>query len=295
MLLDEVDVKRFIKVQNDLLAFANEKMKIYDLDLLDPENEDDFSPVELRGILQAIYDDKSIISEFISQMKTIYTEEMLEIATGWQHMVEKNFVLLRNLKKYTIFLDADNNPPIAYGVLGRFMEIRDVTHRNFPILAKTRLIPYKTSIIYDGFLEISPDPIDYSAKMDFNKAFEEAKANFGIITALPFNPEGKMQNDKERLRTMLKTKKSRELVWDEIVLIANQSHELKTLFHQEMGKISAKDYKKQLKERNITNGWFAIYDGLILASGTSKIEAKTIISKIIPPNTLDFVYFFQNN
>ncbi len=66
-----------------------------------------------------------------------------------------------------------------------------------------------------------------------------------------------------------------------------------TLYHEEMGKIDARAYRKRLKSMGIVEGWFALIYGIIIASGRTRDEVEQILKSILPAEKMKFVYIFQ--
>lgn len=68
---------------------------------------------------------------------------------------------------------------------------------------------------------------------------------------------------------------------------------LRLLYHQEMGRIHARYYRKRFSEVGISQGWFAVLEGLIVASGGSKEEAEQAAKRIVPSEKRSWVHYFQ--
>ena len=56
------------------------------------------------------------------------------------------------------------------------------------------------------------------------------------------------QSDEEQLKFYLRNERNREMYWDEVVTLVHKSRSLETLYHQEMGKVHARAYSKQLRD-----------------------------------------------
>jgi hypothetical protein len=65
------------------------------------------------------------------------------------------------------------------------------------------------------------------------------------------------------------------------------------LYHQEMGKIQSRNYKKRLREIGIEKGYFAILEGMIVASGVTKEDAQKVVKGIVPSEKRALVHIFQ--
>jgi len=71
-----------------------------------------------------------------------FRERELGYMSDWSLFVQGNFFVVRDLKKCTVFLAADD-PSIAYGVLGLTDEIADILLPALPVLVKAVLLPWK--------------------------------------------------------------------------------------------------------------------------------------------------------
>jgi len=116
---------------------------------------------------------------------------------------------------------------------------------------------------------------------------------FGIITALPFHPEKTEPSDAEKLKIYLKNESSSEIHWEEMGVLIHKDPELMSLYHQEMGKVYARTYRRWLRDIGIENGWFAVTEGLIIAGGTTKDEVEKILRDILPAEKRMFVSVFR--
>lgn len=55
------------------------------------------------------------------------------------------------------------------------------------------------------------------------------------------------------------------------------------LYHLEMGKIRARTYRKRLRKIGFGNVWFAILEGIIITSGSTKGVVEQILQEISQP------------
>ena len=81
---------------------------------------------------------------------------------------------------------------------------------------------------------------------------------------------------------MVKSERSRELHWEEISDLRDTSPELERFYHRERGKAEARRIGRRLREGGVTQGWFAIYDGTVIASATTRDELARRIQEILP-------------
>lgn len=79
----------------------------------------------------------------------------------------------------------------------------------------------------------------------------------------------------------------------EISDLVSKSARLMTLYHHEMGKVHTRHYIKEFRKIGLNPGWFAILQGLIVASGLTKEETVTNMKKVTPLDKIDWVTIFQ--
>jgi hypothetical protein len=289
--LSEEDLALFYRLHPVLLLYANQQLKI--IDKVSTVKELINLPLEKKvKIRDALYNRIDLIGSFVQENPLRFSADELGIVLSWRNFVRGKFYLLRYLKKYAIFLDTDS-PPRAYGVLALTNSFDEVLSLDLPIMLETVLLPFRGQIIYDGFM--SPHRIAFGSgvRQDLNDAYQEAKSRFGIIISLPFSTEEVKESDANRLRFYLKSKRNRELYFEGIKRLVNKDPGLLELYHQEMGKIHARAYGKQLREIGFTNVWFAILEGIIIASGKTKIEVEQTLQGILPGGKERFVYIFH--
>jgi hypothetical protein len=70
----------------------------------------------------------------------------------------------------------------------------------------------------------------------------------------------------------------------------NQDRELLKIYHQEMGKVSARGHGRKLRELGVERGWFALLEGMIISSGSTREEVENTLEYILPEDKRDFPY-----
>jgi len=291
MRLSEENVRLFYKLHPALLFYANQEMK-KSKDVSTLEEFMDLPLEEKVKIRNALYDNIDLIDSFIEENPFKFSTEETEIVRNWKNLIKGRFYLIRYLKKYAIFLD-ESDPSHAYGVVAISNEFEEILGSYLPILLETVLLPFKGQIIYDGFM--APYRITFGGgiRRGLNDAYREAKSRYGIITSLPFSRKGVEQSDADKLKFYLRSKRNREMYCEEIEELINKNSSLLMLYHQEVGKIHARTYRKQLHEIGLSKGWFAILKGTIIASGATRGEVEKVLQHIVPTGERKFVYIFQ--
>lgn len=289
MRLPPEDVKLFYTLYSALLIFVNERHQIEDVST--PEELMSLGIEKRYSIRESLYEDDELIDEFVKLNPRLFSEQELEIVSGWKDYVKGSFYFLKQLKEYAIFLDAGSDSEV-YGVLalenlfGEFF-----TH--LPTLVRTVLLPFNGRIIYDGVITSQNIYFGGNIRRRFDDEYNQSKARYGIITTLPYEEKESETSDGDLLRYYLRSARNREVYRKEIASLTAKSKDNRALYHQEMGKYYAKHYGRSLREAGIESGWFGILEGNIVGSGRNKKTAIANIESIVPSERMDYVYLFQ--
>lgn len=289
MKLSQKDVALFYKLNPPLLFHVNQKMGV----IRDTSTLGEFMKLPLEEkveVRDALYENIELLDSFVKENPAGLSPEELEIVSSWRDFVRGTFYVFRYLKSHTIFLNSES-PPKAYGVLGITDAFDEIFDGVAPIMVETTLLPFKGRIIYDGFMQAYPLLFGGGISRSMNESYREAKARFGVITSLPFS--GEERSDAEKLKALLRTESSREIHWEEIESLISKSDDLLIMYHQEMGKVHARSYRKRLKELELSGLWFGILDGIVIVSGATKPKIERTLEEILPKKKRDLVYIFQ--
>ncbi len=291
MKLSKKDVDLFYRLYNPLLVYVSKKFEIIK-GIDSPEDFKKFSIEEINKLRGRLYKHPELINSFAAENPLNFSTNELKIVNSWKEFVKGKFLIFRYLKNYTVFLDTDESPK-AYGVLALNSTFEEMVGPYLPVMVEAVLLPFNDKIIYDSIFFPYSMTFGGGIRRSFNDAYQEAKSKFGIITSLPFSTEKVEQNDAANLRFYLRSKRNREMYWEEIEELIDKDPDLLTLYHQEMGKIHARTYGKRLREIGLTNAWFAILEGMTIASGATKDEVERILQYILPTGKRKFVYIFR--
>jgi hypothetical protein len=290
MRLPAAEVELFYKLHPALLFYAKQQLGLAPHVTTIPQlmSMPEEERYELRS---ACYAQRHLIDAFIHDNPQRFSGEELAIVDSWKHLVQGQFYVLRHLKQYTIFLDADS-PPKAYGVLALHDDFADL-FPHVPIMIETVLLPFKSQITYDGQCRYYNIFFGGGITRRLNDSYQRAKAHSGIITTLPFEAAEAEPSDEEQLRFYVRTARHREMYGEEIVALRQKSRALETLYQQEMGKVHARTYSQHLRDIGLSGVWFAILEGVTIASGRTRQEVEQALQRIVPKNKLPFVYTFE--
>jgi hypothetical protein len=180
MILSSEDQSQFIRLYTTLLGFIAERIgPIAGIaDTATFREADNASRHEVRN---ALLKHPELLREFVRDNPAGLSQEELELVAKWEHFVHGDFIIERELKSYTVFLNTDSLPK-AYGVLGLTEEIATFIPM-FPAYVNAVLLPWKGRIVWDGLMMIENLYFGGNMQKDFAESYREAKAR-GIITSL---------------------------------------------------------------------------------------------------------------
>jgi hypothetical protein len=126
-------------------------------------------------------DNIHLLDDFTSDNPQRFTEDELALVRPWKGFLRGNFIIERDLKRYTVFLDADS-PDRAYGVLGLTTEIVEMLPDEPPMMATAVLLPWRDKIVCDGLIRF------FNVVMGTNmrrcqESYRQVKER-GIVTSL---------------------------------------------------------------------------------------------------------------
>lgn len=284
------DVNLFYKLNPALLLFVNLRLGLQK----EVVNIKNFLSLQLDKkveVRNALYDNINLIDEFVEKNPDNFSLEELDIVSSWKNFIKSIFYIFRHLKNYSVFLSSETNAK-AYGILGISSDLKKM-FPHLPIMVDTVLMPFKNHVIYDGFIAPYPMAFGGGIRRNFKSIYDEAKAKFGIIATLPFEPKGKKQTDEDKLKYYLKNERNREYYRDEIQDLIYGNKEFMVIYHQEMGKSHARTYGRRLHEIGLSDAWFGILEGLVIASGKTKEDLEKNLKALVPSHKKKFVYLYR--
>lgn len=288
---------RFLELYGHLLAYVNlEYNEVADIETYADLREQ--QDTDLRPIRTRLYeeDTERLITDFVAENLADLDNDELEAVEQWTDYAFGEFVVVRHLNEYAIFLDWEA-PPQAFGVkTARHPFDAYWEEGALPLLvSQAALLPFEGTIVTDGWLAIQPIVFGGSISTDIDDAYEEAKHRFGIIETLPVPDEEAEPSDAEQLRFYMKNKRNRERYADEIETLRKQSEELERIYHEKMGKAHARSLGRELRDLDLNEAYFAIYDERIVASGASEKHVQQILNEIMPDDKGNHPYIYHFN
>ena len=289
MRLPAAEVERFYRLYFAVLCYANQQLGLARQVTTIPQIMA-MPQEEQYALRQGMYAYREVIATFVQANPAQFSAEDLAIVDSWTHFVQGQFYVLRHLKAYTIFLDATATST-AYGVLALHDDFPTMFPR-VPFLIDTVLLPFQGHIVYDGQCQYYNIVFGGGITRRLNESYQLAKAQSGIITTLSCAVPQAAPSEEEQLRFYLRTARNREMYGEEIVALRQHSRALETLYQQEMGKVHARTYSPRLRDMGLSGVWFAILEGLTIASGSTRQEVEQALQRIVPTSKLPFVYTF---
>jgi hypothetical protein len=288
--LPAAEVALFYKLYHAVLLYTNQQFglarQVTTIAQLRAMPEE--AQYELRS---AFYAHRQLLEAFVQENPQHFSAEELALVASWQHGVHGQFYVLRHLQRYTVFLDV-NDPPKAYGVLALHDDFADLFPQ-VPRLIDTMLLPFHHQITYDGQCRYYNLVFGRGITRRLNDTYQLAQAHYRIITSLPVETQAVAPSEEEQLRFYLRNAQHREMYGEEIVALVQKNHSLETLYHQEMGRVHARTYSPQLRAMGLSGVWFAILEGIPIASETTCQELEQAVKRIVPQNKLAFIYTFH--
>ena len=290
MRLPASEVERFYRLYFAVLCYANQQFGLARQVTTIPQIMA-MPQEEQYALRQGLYAHREVMATFVHANPARFSDEDLAVVDSWTHFVQGQFYVLRHLKPYTIFLDGADVPK-AYGVLALHDDFTTMFPR-VPFLIDTALLPFKDQIIYDGQCQYYNVVFGGGITRRLNESYQLAKAQSGTITTLPFEVPAAVPSEEEQLRFYVRSARNREMYGEEIVALRQQSRALETLYQQEMGKVHARTYSPRLRDMGLSGVWFAILEGVTIASGRTRQEVEQALQRIVPTSKRPFVYTFE--
>lgn len=172
------DADLFYKLWLPLLSYVNQKNKIYrESQLLLKPNALDHQ--KLKIIADKLWEDVSVIDEYLVKIKDALPEEHRLIIRSWKRRVSGEFILERHLKKGSMFIYIENNE--VYQVSGITSSWDEMFgYRPLPVIMKATLIPFKDVIISDGLVMPYDILVGPHISAEMKRTYLDAK-NLGVI------------------------------------------------------------------------------------------------------------------
>lgn len=182
MNLSPADSERFYRIWWPLLTYINDRTNLAP-DFPKKPITGSVKPQDALAIRNALWDSRDYLQGFINDNPVDLDEDDLELAASWERRVAGRFIIMRHLKKHSIFLLQDSQPA-AFGVLGIISPIDDILPFAPPVMADAVLLPFEGKIIIDSLL--APYSLGFGGgiRRDLSQQLRRVTELGGLITSL---------------------------------------------------------------------------------------------------------------
>jgi hypothetical protein len=182
MILSPTDSNRFYQIRWPLLKFVNTQQHVVEDFPKDIELEG-LNPQDATKVRNVLWNSPDLLDEFIQTNPAGLAEPDLELVASWKQRFFSQFVIIRHLKKHSIFLRQEG-PPVAFGVLGIISPLQEVVGHYLPVMVDAVLLPFEGKIIYDSLIVPYQLSFGPSLRKRFNHAYRTAQELYGVISSL---------------------------------------------------------------------------------------------------------------
>jgi len=182
MILTPAESERFYRIWWPLLSYVNTRTNLV-ADLPKTLEAGSLNPQDAGKIRDALWASPEYLQGFVDDNPGGLPEEDLALAASWSHRVAGDFIIMRHLKKHSIFL-MDSAQPAAFGVVGIISPIDDVLPFAPPVMVKAVLLPFAGKIIYDSLIAHYPVSFGGGIRQGFAQSLRAATELGGLVTSL---------------------------------------------------------------------------------------------------------------
>ena len=145
-------------------------------------NAKSLNPQEVKEIANVLWDDISLIDQYLIDQRTDISDEHKEIISSWKRRVQGRFVMERHLKKGTIFVSEDDRVYQVQGIISSWEEM--FFYAPMPLLMEATFIPFRDVIISDGLVMPYNIVIRKNMAKQFKDVYMSAKKSGTLIKSL---------------------------------------------------------------------------------------------------------------
>ena len=149
MILEQNDAELFYSLWLPLLDFVNIKYNV-NPNLKKIGVSEKLDPNEVKAIADFVWSHTNVIDDYLGKT-AVLTEEHRSIIADLKRCRPGQYILERNLKKGSVFIDAEAQS--VYMVCGIYSSWAEMFGcRPLPVLMKAVLLPFRDKIITDGIV-----------------------------------------------------------------------------------------------------------------------------------------------
>ncbi len=131
---------------------------------------------------EKFYQNIGLLDSYLATHTLFLEEEEISILKGFRKNIRSDFIILKCLTQHAIFIDSKTDA--IYAVKALHDRFDEFFHR-FPVYCSTALIPFKDTIIYDGFISTHGNILlgpGISSSMTLK--YKQARKKDAIVTSL---------------------------------------------------------------------------------------------------------------
>lgn len=181
MTLSDKDAKLFYKLWLPLLDYVNETCKV-NRNIKDMAKGENLNPQEVKEIANVLWDDVSLIDQYLIGVGKGISDENKEIICSWKRRIQGRFVMERHLKKGTIFVAEDSKVYQVQGIVSSWEEM--FWGAPMPLLIEATFMPFRDVIISDGLVIPYNVVIGKNMVLQFKDIYMDAKKRGALIKKL---------------------------------------------------------------------------------------------------------------
>jgi hypothetical protein len=184
MILTPAQVTRFYAIWFPLLRFVNHRRAVVEPSLLVRQPLDPADCVPVRDVL---WSDNSLLEAYMSENPNNLSAQDLAVVRSWRNRVSGTFLVVKHLKKHSIFVSDRISPagaPYVYAVVGLNSPFEETLLCDPPCMIKTVLVPFEGEITYDSLLVSFPVIFGRNMSANLKRDYQNAKKQGAIIESL---------------------------------------------------------------------------------------------------------------
>lgn len=182
MNLSQADADLFYDLMSQLHCYVNQQAKLLPKIKNFKAYYENSSTEDKLKVRDYLFSHSDFIEKFVQENPNKLDPEYLAIVAGWRNFIQGDFFVERLLKRYSIFIDSEEN---VYGVLGLLEGLYEtIDKRRLPLRVQAILLPFKGKIIYDGFFRWYNIYFGSGIKSSLKQTYLIAKDNNAIIETL---------------------------------------------------------------------------------------------------------------
>lgn len=190
MRVPPAEADEFHRIYANLLSWTAIREKLCGIRTRSDYDRSDLRVVD--AVRQHLYANRALLETYAASNPHQEDPGTLEIVRRFRHALCQRFVVVRDLKKYTVFLDESTTPPRALGVLGLHTEIDEMLPRDPPVMVDATLLPWKQGILADGLLRSLSISFGPGIRRSFAASYREARER-GILVSFDSDGEPRAQ------------------------------------------------------------------------------------------------------